>query len=117
MFFLGGFDGKMQLLKQTWMLLMVLGSLLTLLLVSQIKVGTNPVYMHKYSWLEYTDSDGGPEKKCNCTAILRRDTEALRQAKLLTITKAFVKAIQIPDEYYINATKDCRYVDLNHKFL
>lgn len=85
-------------------------------LVSCPKTGRDPTYNLRYSWLEYTDADGGPEKVCNCSAILQGEREALEQAKLLTISKDFHKSVQIPDEYYINATQDCRCVALNYRF-
>ncbi|KAM8760518.1 beta-1,3-galactosyl-O-glycosyl-glycoprotein beta-1,6-N-acetylglucosaminyltransferase-like [Acanthopagrus schlegelii] len=77
----------------------------------------NPSYIMGYSWLEYTNDDGGPEKVCNCSAILRGETGAIEQAKLLTITKDFQKSVQIPDEYYINATQDCSQFKLSRKYL
>lgn len=67
-------------------------------------------YMSGYSWLEITDADGNPEAVCNCSAILQRDQEEIEKAKTLAITRQFQKTIQIPDEYYINATRDCRSV-------
>lgn len=70
-----------------------------------------------YSWWEYTDVDGGPEKECNCSAILQGDTEALEKAKLLAITQDFRKSVEIPDEFYINAAKDCRNFKLSRKYL
>ncbi len=79
-------------------------------LLSYSKPGWDPTYILKYSWLEYTDADGDLENMCNCSAILQGDTEALKEAKILTITKDFRASVQIPDEYYINATKDCRCV-------
>lgn len=111
----------MRRLKQGWLLrllklIVVLGSLWMLSLVSRPKTGWDPTYILRYSWLEYTDADGGPEKVCNCSAILRGEMEALEQAKLLTITKDFHKSVQVPDEYYINATQDCRCVALNYRF-
>lgn len=87
-----------------------------LYLISDLKTGWHPTYIFRYSWLEYTDADGGPEKVCNCPAILRGEKEALKQAKLLTITKNFQKSIHIPNEYYINATQDCMCVAFNYRF-
>lgn len=89
-----------------------LGSLWILSLLHGPTMCWNPTYALRYSWFDYTDIDGGPETVCNCSAILRGDREALEQAKLLGITKDFRKSVQIPDEYYINATKDCRFVSL-----
>ncbi|XP_044051470.1 beta-1,3-galactosyl-O-glycosyl-glycoprotein beta-1,6-N-acetylglucosaminyltransferase-like isoform X2 [Siniperca chuatsi] len=112
----------MRLLKQSWQLLLlkltvVLGSLWMLFLLSHTKTGRDASYILRYSWLEYTDADGGREKVCNCSAILQGEREALEQAKLLTITKDFHKNVQIPDEYYINATQDCRKFKLSRKYL
>jgi len=104
-------------LQQLLKLTVALGSLWTIFLVSQLNTDWDPVFIHKYSWLDYTDDDGGPEKVCNCSAILQGEQEALEQAKLLTISKDFRKSIQIPDEYYNNATQDCRCVASNHMFL
>uniref|UniRef100_A0A3Q3WUZ6 Uncharacterized protein n=1 Tax=Mola mola TaxID=94237 RepID=A0A3Q3WUZ6_MOLML len=63
-----------------------------------------------YSWLDYTDEDGDPEAACNCSAILQGDTEEIEKAALLSLSKAFLETVRIPDEYYINATQDCRCV-------
>ncbi|XP_039659092.1 beta-1,3-galactosyl-O-glycosyl-glycoprotein beta-1,6-N-acetylglucosaminyltransferase-like [Perca fluviatilis] len=79
------------------------------------KIGWDPTY--RFSWLEYTDADDLPEKVCNCSAILLGESEAVEQAKILTITKDFRKSVQIPDEYYINATQDCRKFKLSRKYL
>ncbi|KAM8760524.1 beta-1,3-galactosyl-O-glycosyl-glycoprotein beta-1,6-N-acetylglucosaminyltransferase-like [Acanthopagrus schlegelii] len=106
---------KRRLLKLL-LLSVVLGSL-CMLRVSRPKMSWNPSYIMGYSWLEYTNDDGGPEKVCNCSAILRGETGALEQAKLLTITKDFQKSVQIPDEYYINATQDCSQFKLSRKYL
>ncbi|XP_051278497.1 beta-1,3-galactosyl-O-glycosyl-glycoprotein beta-1,6-N-acetylglucosaminyltransferase-like [Dicentrarchus labrax] len=106
--------GSLQLsLKLT----VVLGSLWMVFLLSFPEKGWDPTYILRYSWLEYTDADGGPEKVCNCSAILRGEREALEQAKLLTITKDFHKSVQIPDEYYINATQDCSQFKLSRKYI
>lgn len=87
------------LLKIGW----VLVSLWMLILLSRSKAGQNP-----FRWLEYRDDDDmGPEKVCNCSAILRGESDAVDEAKILAITKDFRKSAQISDEYYINATRDC----------
>ncbi|XP_073322849.1 beta-1,3-galactosyl-O-glycosyl-glycoprotein beta-1,6-N-acetylglucosaminyltransferase-like [Pagrus major] len=110
----------MKLLKRGWLLWLlklsvVLGSLWMLL--SFTKTSWNPTFSLSYSRLEYTDFDGDPEKMCDCSEILRGEREALEQAKLLTITKTFKDSTRIPDEYYINATKDCRKFQLSRKYL
>ncbi|XP_040898197.1 beta-1,3-galactosyl-O-glycosyl-glycoprotein beta-1,6-N-acetylglucosaminyltransferase-like [Toxotes jaculatrix] len=110
----------MRLLKRGRLLLLlkltvVLGSLWMLSLLNNLKIGWDPAYILKYSWLEYKDA--GPEKVCNCSAILRGEREALEEAKLLTITKDFRKSVHIPDEYYINATQDCTKFKLSRKYL
>ncbi|XP_035021568.2 beta-1,3-galactosyl-O-glycosyl-glycoprotein beta-1,6-N-acetylglucosaminyltransferase [Hippoglossus stenolepis] len=94
-----------------------LGSLWILSLLTRSKPGWNPSSVLRYSWLEYTDSDDSPEKVCNCSAILQGEREALEQAKLLTITKDFHKSVHIPDEHYMNATKDCSAFKLRRKYL
>lgn len=91
----------------------VLGSLWMLSLLSQLKTGRSAAYILRYQWLEYTDDDESPEKVCNCSAILQGEKEELQKAKLLTISKEFQKSAQVPDEYYINATQDCRKFQIN----
>ncbi|XP_051278500.1 beta-1,3-galactosyl-O-glycosyl-glycoprotein beta-1,6-N-acetylglucosaminyltransferase-like [Dicentrarchus labrax] len=104
-------------LQRLLKLTVVLGSLWMVLRLGFPEKGWAPTYILRYSWLEYTDADGSPEKVCNCSAILRGEREALEQAKLLTITKDFHKSVQIPDEYYINATQDCSQFKLSRKYL
>ncbi|XP_065807539.1 beta-1,3-galactosyl-O-glycosyl-glycoprotein beta-1,6-N-acetylglucosaminyltransferase-like [Labrus bergylta] len=96
---------------------LVLGSLWIYVLLDHPKAAWDPTYRLMYGWLEYTDDDGGPVKVCNCSAILDGEREAREQAKLLTITKDFHKSVQIPDEYYINATQDCRNFKRSRKYL
>ncbi|KAM9858390.1 beta-1,3-galactosyl-O-glycosyl-glycoprotein beta-1,6-N-acetylglucosaminyltransferase-like [Aulostomus maculatus] len=69
-----------------------------------------------YSWMDYMDEDGGPEKLCNCSRILAGDLEAVDQSKIMTITKTFQKSIKIPDEYYITSTKDCEKFKKSRKY-
>ncbi|XP_063344873.1 beta-1,3-galactosyl-O-glycosyl-glycoprotein beta-1,6-N-acetylglucosaminyltransferase 3-like [Pelmatolapia mariae] len=112
----------MRYLKRVWKLrflqfIAVLGLLWMLSLLSQLKIGRSAAYILRYKWLEYTNDDESPEKVCNCSAILQGEKEALQQAKLLTISKDFQKSIQIPDEYYINATQDCRKFQINRKYI
>uniref|UniRef100_A0A668UWI2 Glucosaminyl (N-acetyl) transferase 3, mucin type n=1 Tax=Oreochromis aureus TaxID=47969 RepID=A0A668UWI2_OREAU len=95
----------------------VLGSLWMLSLLIPLKTARRPAYILRYQWLEYTNNDESPEKVCNCTGILQGEKEALLKAKLLTITKDFQKIIQIPDEYYINATQDCRKFQTSRKYI
>ncbi|XP_059192949.1 beta-1,3-galactosyl-O-glycosyl-glycoprotein beta-1,6-N-acetylglucosaminyltransferase-like [Centropristis striata] len=91
--------------------------LLMLSLLTDHKIRWDPTYILRYSWLDYDDADAGPEKVCNCSAILQGDGEAVDQAKLLAITKDFRKRVQIPDEYYISATKDCWEFKSSKKYL
>ncbi|XP_071385591.1 beta-1,3-galactosyl-O-glycosyl-glycoprotein beta-1,6-N-acetylglucosaminyltransferase-like [Centroberyx affinis] len=101
-----------------WLMLSgALGLLCMLSLLGPPEMDWDPTSSFTNSWLEYTDADGNPEDVCNCSAILQGDKEALQQAKLLTITKDFQKSVQIPDEYYVNATKDCRKFKLSRKYL
>ncbi|XP_004072394.1 beta-1,3-galactosyl-O-glycosyl-glycoprotein beta-1,6-N-acetylglucosaminyltransferase [Oryzias latipes] len=91
-------------------------SLWLLSFVSLLKSDWTPAFKLHYDWLEYTD-DGSPESECNCSSILEGDQEALDQAKLLTLTRAFQKRIKISDEYYINATEDCRLFIKTRKYI
>lgn len=81
-----------------------------MLTVLRHKIDWRNTYMLHSNWLEITDADGNPEALCNCSAILQGDQEEIEKNKILAITQKFQKAIQIPDEYYINAAKDCRSV-------
>lgn len=83
---------------------------LGMLVVLRHKIGWRNTYMFHYGWLEITDADGNPEAACNCSAILQGDQEEIEKAKVLAIMKDFQKAIHTPDEYYVNATQDCRSV-------
>ncbi|XP_051807022.1 beta-1,3-galactosyl-O-glycosyl-glycoprotein beta-1,6-N-acetylglucosaminyltransferase-like [Acanthochromis polyacanthus] len=94
-------------------LTVVLGSVWMLSLLNELRTD----WSLTYNWREYTDVDGGPEKECNCAAILQGETEALKKARSLVLTKDFHKSIDIPDEHYINATKDCRNFKLSRKYL
>lgn len=66
-------------------------------------------YILSNSWLSYTDDGGGPESACDCLAILQDDGEEIEKAKLLSLSRSFHKRVQTPDEFYINATQDCRF--------
>uniref|UniRef100_A0A3Q4GRE3 Beta-1,3-galactosyl-O-glycosyl-glycoprotein beta-1,6-N-acetylglucosaminyltransferase-like n=1 Tax=Neolamprologus brichardi TaxID=32507 RepID=A0A3Q4GRE3_NEOBR len=104
---------------QLWLLhfIAVLGLLWMLSHLSQLKTGKSAVYILRYQWLQYANDDESPEKVCKCSAILQGEKEELQKAKLLTITKDFQKIIQIPDEYYINATQDCRKFKITRKYI
>lgn len=93
-------------------LTVVLGSVWMLCLLNELRTD----WSFTYSWWEYTDVDGGPEKQCNCSAILQGDTKELEKATLLALSKEFRESVRIPDEYYINATKDCRNFTLSRKY-
>ncbi|XP_041856168.1 beta-1,3-galactosyl-O-glycosyl-glycoprotein beta-1,6-N-acetylglucosaminyltransferase-like [Melanotaenia boesemani] len=112
----------MRFLRRGWQVLLlritvVVGSLWMIFLVSQLDNDWTSARFLEYSWLEYADDDGSPEKEYNCPAILLGEREAVEQAKILTITKHFRKSIQIPDDYYINATQDCRAFKLSRKYV
>ncbi|XP_023199825.1 LOW QUALITY PROTEIN: beta-1,3-galactosyl-O-glycosyl-glycoprotein beta-1,6-N-acetylglucosaminyltransferase [Xiphophorus maculatus] len=108
--------------NQSWHQLLLkltfaLGSLWTLFLALQLESPLSTHLIHSNRWLEYRDYDFGPEGVCNCSAIQEGNTEALEEAKLLTITKEFQKNIQIPDEYYIKETKDCGKFKSKRKYI
>ncbi|XP_028313921.1 beta-1,3-galactosyl-O-glycosyl-glycoprotein beta-1,6-N-acetylglucosaminyltransferase-like [Gouania willdenowi] len=98
-------------------LTVIVGSLELLSLIIKVNTGNGSTHILNYDWLEYTDADGGPERACNCSAILQGDEEAVRQAKILTITKEFRKSIQIPDDFYTSEAQDCRRFKLKRKYL
>uniref|UniRef100_H3DEF4 Glucosaminyl (N-acetyl) transferase 3, mucin type n=1 Tax=Tetraodon nigroviridis TaxID=99883 RepID=H3DEF4_TETNG len=58
-----------------------------------------------------------PEAACNCSAVLQGDQEEIEKAKILAITEAFQKSVQIPDEYYLSATENCRSFKIMRKYL
>lgn len=103
---------KMRLLKRISLKLMLkltaVVASLGMLVILRHKTGWRNIYMFHYSWLEITDADGNPEAVCNCSAILQGDQEEIEKAKILAVTQEFQKTVQVPDEYYINATQDCR---------
>ncbi|MEQ2257742.1 hypothetical protein ILYODFUR_037857, partial [Ilyodon furcidens] len=112
----------MRLRKKSWrhlllVLTVALGSLWMVFLVLQLDTSWPLDPIHSQSWLEYKDYDFGPERVCNCSAIQQGDQEALQEAKILTITKHFRKTIQIPDEYYISQTQDCRQFKSKRKYI
>lgn len=90
-------------------LTVVAGSLGILVVLRHTTTWRN-TYMFNYRWLEITDADGNLDAMCNCSAILLRDQEEIERIKMLAIRRDFQKTIQIPDEYYVNATRDCRSV-------
>ncbi|KAM9361106.1 beta-1,3-galactosyl-O-glycosyl-glycoprotein beta-1,6-N-acetylglucosaminyltransferase-like [Symphorus nematophorus] len=104
-------------LQQLLKLTVILGSVWIFTSLSRPKTGWDPIYTLQYSWLEYTDGDGSLEELCDCSAILQGDREALELAKILTNTRNFQKSVQVPDEYYINATQDCRQFQTSRKYI
>lgn len=74
------------------------------------KTGWRKTSMFHHRSLEITDADGNPEAVLNCSAFLQGNQEEVEKSKILAITQAFQKTVQIPDEYYVNATQDCRSV-------
>ncbi|KAM8859539.1 beta-1,3-galactosyl-O-glycosyl-glycoprotein beta-1,6-N-acetylglucosaminyltransferase-like isoform 1-T2 [Spinachia spinachia] len=110
----------MRLTKNSLLLLLVIVGLTLLwrldpLITLEFKWA--PKHIRSYNWLNYGDADGGPENKCDCPAILQGDSEALEQAKALTTSMDFQKGIKIPDEYYTNASQDCRTFKASRKYL
>ncbi|KAF7200382.1 beta-1,3-galactosyl-O-glycosyl-glycoprotein beta-1,6-N-acetylglucosaminyltransferase [Nothobranchius furzeri] len=98
-------------------LIVGLASLWMLYLATHLDTGTVSGLIHSYSWLEYTNDDGGPEKACDCLGIIQGKQESLEQAKLLTLTKKFRKSALIPNEFYINETRDCRRFKSRRKYI
>lgn len=82
--------------------------LLVFIELAQRQPGWNPSYIFSYGRVDYVDA--APESAYSCSEILRGNAEEIEKAKLLSMTRDFRKSVQIPDEDYINATKDCRCV-------
>ncbi|KAJ3604398.1 hypothetical protein NHX12_029139 [Muraenolepis orangiensis] len=74
------------------------------------------VYKLMYSSLELTD-DGVPEEAFNCSAIQKGDAVEVDKAKRLSGTKDFREKVRVSEEYYVNATQDCRHYILTRKYL
>lgn len=115
MFFIRSQKGKeMWLLKRISLKLMLklaaVVASLGMLAVLRHKTGWRNTYTFRYDWLQITDADGNPEAACNCSAVLQGDQVEIEKAKILGFTKEFQKAVHIPDEYYLNATQNCRSV-------
>ncbi|KAM8887361.1 beta-1,3-galactosyl-O-glycosyl-glycoprotein beta-1,6-N-acetylglucosaminyltransferase-like isoform 1-T2 [Spinachia spinachia] len=114
--------------KRRLLLLLVIVGLILLwvlypLIPHHLELGCKRI--DSYSWSNYGDADGGlPAKlldsatgQCDCPALFLGDSEALEQAKTLTNSKNFQKSIKIPNEYYINASQDCRTYKESRKYL
>ncbi|XP_068167452.1 beta-1,3-galactosyl-O-glycosyl-glycoprotein beta-1,6-N-acetylglucosaminyltransferase-like [Antennarius striatus] len=112
----------MRLLKRGWLdlllkLAFILVSLWMLVSLSHIATGWHPSFILSLRWLEYTDNNGGPEIVCNCSAIFQGELEAIEEAKILAITRDFRKSVQISDDFYINASENCRKFKTDRKYL
>ncbi|XP_061758104.1 beta-1,3-galactosyl-O-glycosyl-glycoprotein beta-1,6-N-acetylglucosaminyltransferase-like [Nerophis ophidion] len=101
-----------------WLKMAILvASLCMFSLLGGPKKSRSLTYHLRYGWLDYTDEDENPEKVCDCSAILQGEREALERAKLLTLTNDFRKRVNVPEEFYTNATKDCRKFQASRKYL
>lgn len=60
--------------------------------------------------LFYIPTDGLPGSSCDCLKVLRGDVEEIEKVKLLSIRKDFRRKVRVTDDFYINATQDCKYV-------
>lgn len=105
---------KMWLLKRITLKLMLKLTVVVvsmgILVVLRHTTSWRNTYIFSYSWLEITDTDGNMDAVCNCSAILLRDQEEIEKVKMLAIRRDFQKTIEVPDEYYVNVTRDCRSV-------
>lgn len=88
-------------LKLLLKIVVVLGSLwgFTLILTPQSR--RNPSYIL---------TDGVPGSSCDCLKVLYGDLEEIEKAKLLSIRRDFRTKVRVTDDFYINATRDCKYV-------
>ncbi|XP_026781377.3 beta-1,3-galactosyl-O-glycosyl-glycoprotein beta-1,6-N-acetylglucosaminyltransferase-like [Pangasianodon hypophthalmus] len=62
-------------------------------------------------------NDETPEDECDCKKILQGDTDEMKCAKILTITKSFKNITRITDEQYVEQTKDCEKFRRTRKYL
>ncbi|KAK0144922.1 Beta-1,3-galactosyl-O-glycosyl-glycoprotein beta-1,6-N-acetylglucosaminyltransferase [Merluccius polli] len=70
-----------------------------------------------YSWPEYIKHGGDPKDACNCSSILQGDANSIEQAQLLSINRNFRRNATRSDDYYINATLDCRTFKSSKKYV
>ncbi|KAG7256410.1 hypothetical protein CRUP_021420 [Coryphaenoides rupestris] len=58
----------------------------------------------------YLRSDGyvAGEVSPDCLGVVQGSPGALEQARLLAVDRDYLRTVLLPDEYYINATRDCR---------
>lgn len=82
----------------------LLGSMWMFTLVFKAQSRWNPSYLL---------TDGVPESLCNCVEVLRGNADEIEKTKLISIRKDFRKRVRVPDDFYVNATQDCKYVMLN----
>lgn len=90
-------------------LAVVVGSLWIVMQVTRHRSAWSPSNIFNSGWLDYIDNNGGPDSACDCFSVLRGDALEIGKAKILTITKEFRKRSQVPDEFYINVTQNCRF--------
>ncbi|KAJ3603602.1 hypothetical protein NHX12_028347 [Muraenolepis orangiensis] len=96
-------------------MLALLGTVVFVIIPSQMELATS--FSFSDNWLEYPDHVGNPEYGCNCSSILQGDLRSLEQAQLLAITKDVRKKVLRSDDYYINATQNCRTFQSSRKYL
>lgn len=88
-------------LKLLLKIVVVLGSLWMVTLVHKPQSRWNP---------SYHLTDGVLESSCDCLKVLHDDDEEVEKAKLLSIRRDFRNKVRLTDDFYINATQDCKYV-------
>ncbi|XP_041755839.2 beta-1,3-galactosyl-O-glycosyl-glycoprotein beta-1,6-N-acetylglucosaminyltransferase-like [Coregonus clupeaformis] len=75
------------------------------------------LYDYGYSRLEYSDANHIPQDDSDCSAILQGDMMAIEHAKVLSITSSFLNSTRIPDEHYLELTRDCQRFRSTRKYL
>lgn len=58
----------------------------------------------------YTLTDGVEESECSCSKVMRGNVDEIAKAKLLVFRKDFHGKVHVPDEFYIDATLNCKWV-------
>lgn len=58
----------------------------------------------------YILTDGGEGSDVNCSEVMLGNADVLSKAKLRVLRKDFLQKVRVPDDFYIDATQDCKCV-------
>ena len=77
--------------------------------ISPVEIEWDPILRWNNRWLDSKEYEGKLEDACNCSFLLQGDIDCITNAKILSITNDFRKKVLRKEDYYINATVDCRW--------